>query len=213
MRDEQTGTYWQQISGLAIAGPLAGHKLRLVSADELSFQLWKSEQPHGEVLQDVPKYKRDYAPEDWDAEMAKVPVVISFAQPGLKNRDLMIGVSVAGASRAFPYDTVVYEKLVQDYIGPVPVIVVLAQDGRSVRVFDRRSAGLSATPAFYRIGQGEAFLMDADTGSRWNFRGCAVEGRLKGTCLKQVYAIKDYWFDWRNYHPDTTVYGVHSRIR
>ena len=30
MRDEETGTYWQQISGRAIAGPLQGKQLTLV---------------------------------------------------------------------------------------------------------------------------------------------------------------------------------------
>jgi hypothetical protein len=45
MRDEQTGSYRQQITGDAIAGPLAGKKLKLVAADELSFKLWKAEEP------------------------------------------------------------------------------------------------------------------------------------------------------------------------
>ena len=45
MRDEQTGTYWQQITGLAVSGPLAGRRLTLVPTDELSFALWKAERP------------------------------------------------------------------------------------------------------------------------------------------------------------------------
>ena len=53
MRDEQTGTYWQQISGLAVWGPLAGRRLALVFADELTLALWKSEEPAGTVLDDV----------------------------------------------------------------------------------------------------------------------------------------------------------------
>ena len=54
MRDEQTGTYWQQISGRGISGPLAGQSLRLIPSDELTFKLWKSEQPDGIVLKDIP---------------------------------------------------------------------------------------------------------------------------------------------------------------
>ena len=34
MRDEETGSYWQQITGTAIAGPLKGRKLTLVPQDE-----------------------------------------------------------------------------------------------------------------------------------------------------------------------------------
>src|SRR5579875_820010 len=85
MRDEQTGTYWQQITGAAISGPLAGRTLTLVPAEELTYQLWKTEEPQGTVLQDVPTRTADYSPPDWDTRMASVPVVISFAQAGIKD--------------------------------------------------------------------------------------------------------------------------------
>ena len=45
MRDEETGTYWQQITGAAVSGPLAGRVLKLIPSDELTFALWKTEQP------------------------------------------------------------------------------------------------------------------------------------------------------------------------
>jgi hypothetical protein len=51
-----------------------------------------------------------------------------------------------------------------------------------------------------------ALFMDASTGSTWNFDGCAISGSLQGTCLKTVPALNDYWFDWRNYHPRTTIF-------
>jgi len=41
MRDEETGTYWQQISGAAISGPLQGRQLALVHSDELTLATWK----------------------------------------------------------------------------------------------------------------------------------------------------------------------------
>lgn len=213
MKDEQTGTYWQQISGLAVSGPLAGQRLKLVPADELSFNLWRSEEPNGTVLKDAPGYAKDYSPENWDVEMARAPVVISFAQAGLKPRDQMLGIQAFGVSRAFPYKAVLKEKLIQDYVGTEPVLVVLGLDNVSVRVFRRSAAGFSRAPQFYRIAEGQDLLMDADTGSRWNFRGCAISGKLRGTCLQQVNAIKDYWFDWRNYNPSTSVYGIRQKIR
>jgi len=213
MRDEQTGTYWQQITGLAVSGPLAGRRLTLVPAEDLTYKLWKSEQPDGTVLQDVPEMVKGYAPKDWDVRMARAPVVISFAQAGIKARDLMLGISASGASRAFPYPVVLEQKLIQDYVGSEPVLVVVAPDDRSVRAFRRQLSKRPGDPQFYRIADRTGLFMDAATGSRWDFHGCAVDGKLKGTCLEQVYTIKDYWFDWRNYHPDTTVYGVRQKIQ
>jgi hypothetical protein len=215
MRDEQTGTYWQQITGRAVSGPLTGRTLTLVSADELTFALWRAEEPKGTVLQDVPHDVKGYASKDWDVEMAKVPVVISYAQAGLKPRDLMLGVRAFGASRAFPYDTVLKQKLIQDRVGSEPVLLVVGPDNRSVRVFRRRLPNLPGDAQFYRGVDGNSkgpFLMDAETGSQWDFRGCAIEGQLKDTCLEHVGAIKDYWFDWRNYNANTTVYGIKRAI-
>ena len=46
MRDEETGSWWQQVTGEAISGPLKGRRLEPVPQDELSFAVWKGE--HGE---------------------------------------------------------------------------------------------------------------------------------------------------------------------
>jgi len=124
----------------------------------------------------------------------------------------MLGISAFGENRAFPYSAVVAQKLIQDYVGSEPILVVLGPDGRSVRAFRRRLSSRAGDPQFYKIAEGAALFMDAATGSRWDFHGRAVEGQLKGASLEEVYTIKDYWFDWRNYHPDTTVYGVRQRI-
>jgi hypothetical protein len=208
LRDEETGTYWQQISGLAISGPLKGRQLKLVLSDELNFATWKSEQPQGAVLNDLPEYASGYARKDWDVRMKRVPTVIDFPEHGMKARDLMLGIRAFGASRAFLFDQIVQEKLVKDRVGAEPVLLVVGPDGQSVRVFRDRIPGVEGAPDFYRLSGNKpgALLMDAPTGSEWNFHGCATSGKAKGICLDQVAAIKDYWFDWRNYNPETTIY-------
>ena len=209
MRDEETGTYWQQISGLAVSGPLKGRQLTLVLSDELTFATWKAEEPQGTVLKDVPKYASEYESKDWDVRMKRVAVVIRFPEHGLKPRDLMLGIQAFGASRAFPYEEVIKEKLVKDHVGAEPVLLVVAMDGQSVRAFHDRIPNVDGAPDFYRMTENtpDALLMDAATGSVWNFRGCAVSGSAKGACLERIPMLKDYWFDWRNYNPKTTIYG------
>jgi hypothetical protein len=208
MRDEETGTYWQQISGAAISGPLKGRQLTLVHSDELALSTWKSEQPHGTVLNDVREYVSEYANRDWDIEMKRAPVVLDFPEHALKARDLMLGIQAFGASRAFLYDRVIQEKLVKDHVGSEPVLLVVGPDDRSVRAFRGRIPGATVATDFYRIAATPGvLLMDATTGSEWNFQGCATSGPSKGLCLEPVPMLKDYWFDWRNYNPKTTVYG------
>ena len=208
MRDEETGTYWQQISGAAVSGPLKGRQLTLVHSDELTLATWKSEQPRGTVLADVPKYTSDYAKRDWDVEMKREPTVLSFPEHGLTARDLMLGIQAFGASRAFLYERVIKEKLVKDHVGAEPVLLVVGPDDQSVRAFRDRIPGVGGASDFYRItGRSGVLLIDDSTGSEWNFQGCATSEKAKGLCLEPIPMLKDYWFDWRNYNPKTTVYG------
>ena len=225
MKDDQTGSYWQQITGVAVSGPLKGRRLDWISSDELSFGLWEAEEPHGTILMDVAKYTADYEKKDWEAHMLKAPTVLSFANPvlGLKPRTLMLGIKAFGASRAFSYDEVIKEKLVMDHVGSEAVLLVVGPDGQSVRAFRDRIPGLEVEPSFYRTFDDKQsrpkdlvwlrqavsapLLMDDATGGAWNFEGCALSGKANGVCLERVDVIKDYWFDWRNYNPDTTVYA------
>jgi len=215
MRDDQTGTYWQQISGRAIAGPLAGHQLQLVPSDELTLALFRTEQPNGMVMRDVAAYVDGYAPKDWDVKLAqRYPTVVNFPEHGFGNRDVMLGVTASGESRAFPYKRVLSEKLVQDRVGSEEVILLVGPDGQSVRAFRDAVPGASSNDIpleFFRTPDG--MMIDTQTGSRWNFKGCAIDGKAKGACLDRVEAIKDFWFDWRQYHPSTTVYlGAGRRV-
>jgi hypothetical protein len=50
MQDEETGSWWQQITGEAIFGSSKGQRLNPVLHDELSFSVWKREHPDGRVL-------------------------------------------------------------------------------------------------------------------------------------------------------------------
>ena len=210
MRDEQTGTFWQQISGAAVSGPLKGRTLTLIPSDELSFALWKSEQANGTLVRDVAAYTAEYAPEDWDVRMRRVPTVLSYAQPGLVPRTLVMGIRAFGTERAYPYDLLVAQKLTKDRLGGVPILIVLGPDGKSIRAFRAQIPASRYEADIYRIEEG-GLMMDSETGSRWNFQGCAVDGPAKGSCLDRIEIIKDYWFDWRHYNPGTSVFRIATR--
>ena len=245
MRDRETGSWWQQITGKAIYGPLRGASLDLVLSDELTFGEWKSEVSDGKVLSPVPKYLKKYE-SNWEPEVAKLPVVISFPGTQLKSRDVVVGLELDGASRAYPWDTLVKQSPVVDRIRGVPVLLAVGPDGKSFRVFkssidgkeaefflkgesevDTKSETPAATksptamkPASSASADAKAnvsaapplaatkawTLLDTATASEWNFQGCAVSGPSQGKCLDRVPALKDYWFDWRNYHADTSIY-------
>jgi hypothetical protein len=141
------------------------------------------------------------------------PTVIQFPEHGMQARDLILGIQTADGSRAFLYNRVVKEKLVKSYVGAQPVLIVVGPDGQSVRAFRDQVHGVDGVPDFYRLTANKpgVLMMDAETGSEWNFQGCAISGKAKGACLERTPMLKDYWFDWRNYNPKTTIWGNKSR--
>jgi len=291
MRDKETGTWWQQITGKAISGPLKGASLELVLSDELTFGEWKSEfsaaAADGKVLAEVPTYTKEYD-SNWEPEVAKYPTPISFPGTPLKSRDVIVGLEVPGPGRAYPWETLTKESPVVDHVNGTPLLIAVGPDGKSFRVFISRIDGKDAE--FFLKGQAESeakteanseakketkpetppvakpepsaaaaltattpaasptpapanaktsdpkrgatttapasspapvaapapaatpappkpwILLDTATASEWNFQGCAISGPSLGKCLDRVPALKDYWFDWRNYHPQTTIY-------
>ena len=266
MRDKETGTWWQQITGKAISGPLKGAALELVLSDELTFGEWKAEVSDGKVLAPVAKYTKEYDP-NWEPEVAKYPVPISFPGTALKSRDVVVGLQSAGPGRAYPWDALVKESPVVDRVNGTPLLIAVGPDGKSFRVFVSRVDGkdvefflkgegtgvttkdepsvatntavatdaakspetkvpdtksADTKPCDVKPSDGKAdaaaantepaappkpwVLLDTATGSEWNFQGCATSGPSLGKCLDRVPALKDYWFDWRNYHPQTTIY-------
>ncbi len=210
MRDRETGTWWQQITGKAVYGPLRGSALQLVLSDELTFGQWRAESPAGQVLAPVAKYTKDYD-SNWEPDVAKLPVVISFPGTESKSRDVVIGLTVGGTARAYPWESFATESPIVDRVNGMPLLLLLGPDRKSFRVFVSRIDGHDTefflqSNADVQAGQKDWNLLDTTTASQWNFQGCATSGPAQGKCLDRVPALKDYWFDWRNYHPDTSVY-------
>ena len=221
MRDRETGSWWQQVTGRAIAGELAGGALELMPNDELTFGLWKAEasnaREHSLVLAPVQGHgDKDYD-KKWEEEVAKYPVPLTFPGQGLKDREVILGVAMGGQARAFPLAKVRGASPVEDKIAGVPVVLVTGPDGESVRVFrsqwngqdielyrDTQSEGKSDGQSDERSGEWR--LIDS-AGNTWNFAGCATSGPAVGQCLEKINFLKDYWFDWKNYNPQTTVYS------
>ena len=213
MRDEETGSWWQQVTGEAIQGPLKGQRLRPVFHDELTFALWRQEKPAGRVLRPDEQTAKagNYAPANWEERLAKMPVTTSAAvDKSLPPRTLVIGITLNGASKAYPFEAVVKQRLILDDLGRVSLFIVVGDDRRSVRAFERELDGRKLE-FFVKPNASPLTLVDAESGSEWDFTGKAISGLLSGRQLKKVAVLNDYWFDWQTYFPRTSVYELGNR--
>ena len=95
-----------------------------------------------------------------------------------------------------------------DTVGGTDIVILISEDKKSVRAFERTVDG-KKLEFFVKPETGE--MVDAETGSVWDFSGKAASGELAGKQLKKVAVLKDFWFDWKIYHPNTQIYALGSR--
>jgi hypothetical protein len=206
MRDDQTGTWWQQVTGEGMFGPLKGQQLGMIPHDELSYGVWKREQPRGRVLRPDPNIATRYESADWEQRYARFPV-LTAADPGdsVPPRSLVFGITLGVTAKAYQLATLQNQSPIIDQVDQTPVMAVLGDDHKSVRVFDRTVEG-RALEFFLKQGATPLQLVDSETGSQWDFSGRAISGQLAGKQLRKIYGFDDYWFDWKTYHPNTLMY-------
>jgi hypothetical protein len=212
MRDEETGSWWQQISGEAIQGPLKGRRLQHVAQDEISFALWKRDHANGRVLRPDSRIAAAglYAKADWEAHIAKMPVATNTHDARLPPRELIIGITVDGRSKAYRMSDIQQQNPIIDTIGKVPIVIAVAEDGRSVRAYRRIVDGPSLD-LFAKPSSSPITFVDGASGSEWDFAGQAIRGPLTGRQLEKIDVLSDYWFDWRTYHPETQIFRAGLR--
>jgi hypothetical protein len=136
MRDRETGSWWQQVSGEALHGPLKGKKLKLAAYEEMSFDLWNQEKPGSRLLLPDPEIaqKEAYLPSNWEEHAAKLPTVgqVSENDP-LKPRDLVVGLEINGKAQAYPFASLKKNRAIIDSVGNVSLLVLLGEDNLTVR--------------------------------------------------------------------------------
>lgn len=184
-------------------GPLKGAQLELVDHDQITFALWKAENPNGRVLK--PDAEGNMAEADWEDYIQAFPTVTELAPDSpLGHRTVIFGLMLDGVTKAYPRSIILKTSPVLDTVGETPVVLVFAKDGLSARVFDRRLDG-QTLDLFAKPESETMVLVDTQTGSEWDFTGTAISGPLQGKSLTKVPLYIDYWFDWVEYHPEATL--------
>ena len=111
---------------------------------------------------------------------------------------------------AFPFSTLSQQPVVNAQIGELPVLVLFDADNANGIAFSRQASDRILT--FETSGDG--LLRDLETGSLWDLSaGEAIEGPLAGEVLIRVKSSTSFWFGWKDFHPDTLVYGADCSLK
>jgi Protein of unknown function (DUF3179) len=53
-------------------------------------------------------------------------------------------------------------------------------------------------------------MIDLETHSKWDAYGLALDGPLKGTQLKSLILVPEFWFAWSQFRPGTRVFTANA---
>jgi hypothetical protein len=220
MWDHATTTLWQQITGEAVVGELAGTRLDLIPTSIVSY---------GDVLENFPdamSLARDtgfgisYGVNPYVQYSSSSTPFLFDGEPDGRYPALsrVVSVSVDGNEKAYPFGLLRETRAVNDQLGDVPVAVLWggetadALDARNIADSEGVGTGIAFDPrvgdqvlTFTSIAGGR--FTDAETGSVWTLLGRAVDGPLSGEQLQTVQHRNDFWFAWASFFPDALVYG------
>ncbi|MBV9987527.1 MAG: DUF3179 domain-containing protein [Chitinophagaceae bacterium] len=198
--DAGTKSWWRQVTGEAIAGPLKGAVLREIPSQQMSLTAWQRANPGTLVMQADSNFKETYE------KMANYEK--GRSKSDLTRRDSLswhdkswvVGISYYPFAKAYDWNRLVKERLIQDSFPGLPVLLVLEKDTVSFHAWSRVLDGNALQ--FTKTADPE-LIRDGNTGSDWNMDGFCVSGVLKGKKLSLVKAYQEYWHSWREFHPGT----------
>jgi len=209
-KDRETGSRWQQSSLAAISGPLQGAHLELYPFLLTSWEEWHRLHPDTLVLKPLPGYadripaKNQQIRQGLSGEGA-APADVIYRDDRLKPKAMVLGLAVAGESKAFPLAALQQVRVINDRLGGKTIVVVHQPSSDTTTAFVASARGKTLT--FKPGNQKATELVDDETGSRWNPYGVCLSGTMKGATLEPLILEPEYWFAWSEFHRGTKIYA------
>jgi hypothetical protein len=179
--DQETGSLWSHLLGLAKRGPLRGKRLSRLPAVVTDWETWSAHNPDGSVVL-IPYGSTEYSRE-------------VYANP----ERFVLGIEDGARAKAWGLDRLARDAALNDDWAGRPVVGVLDRAGVTARLYERTLGGRVLT---FRAAEGR--LTDDETGGTWDpVTGKALTGPLAGQFLAPLPALVSLRDAWLRFHPDS----------
>ena len=190
--DSTTGSWWRQANGEAIAGPAKGKALTEIPSRQVKLSQWLALHPNSLIMQGDSSLRSNYSDSTgFETGKSRKPLT-GTDTASWHDKSWVVGITVNGQSKAYDWNRLRRESVVNDVLGGKPIVLALASDKASFFAFARPSAATSFTVRNDSLVTG---------GTAYAFSGQGATG-----ALEPVYASQEFWHSWRTFQPTTTRY-------
>ena len=189
--DETTKSWWRQVTGEAIIGKLKGHQLPEVYSTQTSLSDWLQLNPNSLIMQADENFIKSYDNTFTFESGTSKSKLTGTDSLSWKDKSWVIGVKAGKERKAYDWNELKKQRLIQDKIVSTPVVIVLSKNEKSFFAFER--------PA-----ESSVFSLDGDTllFNNYKFR---LDGKGIDTILtlKPLPVSQEFWHSWRTFNPGT----------
>lgn len=191
--DATTKSWWRQVSGEAITGKLKGQKLPELFSTQTSLAAWLRLNPNSLIMQADPAFEKQYdSTLKYESGNSK-SALTGTDSSSWKNKSWIIGVKAGKEAKAYDWNRLKTERIINDTTGGRFIVLVLAKDDKSFFAFERPAA------AVFRISNDTLFSGD----HAYSINGKGIDTAFH---LKPVPAYQEFWHSWQNFNPGTAKY-------
>ncbi len=190
--DSRTRSWWRQANGQAVIGPLKGTMMPELPTVQVSLQQWIKLHPQTLVMQADPAFTDEYAKDYAFERGTKRGGLTGTDSASWQDKSWVVGIALNGAARAYDWQRLRRERVINDVVGGVPIVLALGPDSVSFFAFTRPDAATQ-------------FAARGDSLVAGN-RAYALSGRGPAGALSAINASQEFWHSWRTFQPGTTKY-------
>jgi hypothetical protein len=188
--DKSTGSWWRQATGEAVAGPRKGLALKQVPSMQMPLARWLALHPRSLIMQPDSTFITRYAKSfDYETGLSRATLT-GTDTVSWHDKAWVVGITVNGESKAYDWNRLRRENVVNDVLGGRPIVLALAQDSTSFFAFQRPDTARFTLRGDSLIAKGHSYAL-AGTGS---------------IALSPLFASQEFWHSWRTFHPGTKTY-------
>lgn len=191
LEDATTKSWWRQVTGEAITGKLKGHQLPEVYSTQTSLADWLQLNPNSLIMQADENFINSYDSTFKFENGASKSKLTGTDSLSWKDKSWVIGVKAGKESKAYDWNQLKKEKLIQDKIGATSILIVLSKNDKSFFAFERPT-------------DNSVFNLSGDT-LLFNNHKYRIDGKGIDTSfsLKPLPASQEFWHSWRTFNPGT----------
>ena len=188
--DRATGSWWRQANGQAVIGPLQGVAMPELPSVQVALAQWIALHPNTLVMQPDPAFMDEYTKDYAYERGTKRGGLTGTDTASWQDKSWVVGVALHGAAKAYDWKRLRRERVINDVVGGVPIVLAMGPDSVSFFAFRRPNAGTQ-----FRM-MGDSLASDA---GRY-----ALNGRGPAGALSAITASQEFWHSWRSFQPATT---------